>query len=206
VTEPLDTDEPWGVDEDSPMDEGSEQTAVPEGRRGERRADEEAGSDEPAPDDETPPLGAVEPTPTPSAGPGGAPDPAPARRPTPEPTPTGDLPDNPWERDTGVRPEGVSFDDLTGGDEMSERPDDRPAEVDPDVLRDGGPIESQGAATTTGGTAGPASVRRPARRGAAPTTTGDATSGGMEPATGGATSDSSTWPESGAEPGEDRRR
>ena len=31
-------DAPWGVEEDSPMDEGSEVTAVTEARRGERRA------------------------------------------------------------------------------------------------------------------------------------------------------------------------
>ncbi|MFV2104337.1 hypothetical protein [Micromonospora sp. LOL_024] len=61
-----------------------------------------------------------------------------------------------------------------------EDPDD-PADVpiDPTVLRDGGPTRGQGAITTTGGTAGPASARRVARqperhRGeVAPTTTGD---------------------------------
>lgn len=42
-----------------------------------------------------------------------------------------------------------------------EDPDD-PADVpiDPTVLRDGGPTRGQGAITTTGGTAGPASSRR----------------------------------------------
>ncbi|GAA0373882.1 MULTISPECIES: hypothetical protein [Micromonospora] len=78
-------------------------------------------------------------------------------------------------------------------------PDD-PAKVpiDPNVLRDGGPTRGQGAITTTGGTAGPASVRRVARqperhRGkVAPTTTGDATTGGMSTPRGGSTSDQST--------------
>jgi hypothetical protein len=70
--------------------------------------------------------------------------------------------------------------------------------VDPQVLRDGGPTRGQGAVTTTGGTAGPASVRRVARqperhRGTvAPTTTGDATTGGLSTPTGGGTSDQST--------------
>ena len=36
--------------------------------------------------------------------------------------------------------------------------------IDPQVLRDGGPRRGQGAVTTTGGTAGPASVRRVARQ------------------------------------------
>jgi len=74
---------------------------------------------------------------------------------------------------------------------------DDPADVpiDPDVLRDGGPTRGQGAVTTTGGTAGPASVRRVPRlpekhRGrVAPTTTGDATSGGFGTPARGATSD-----------------
>ncbi|TCB92119.1 hypothetical protein E0H26_24390 [Micromonospora zingiberis] len=78
-------------------------------------------------------------------------------------------------------------------------PDD-PAKVpiDPNVLRDGGPTRGQGAITTTGGTAGPASVRRLARqperhRGkVAPTTTGDATTGGLSTPSGGSTSDQST--------------
>ena len=78
-------------------------------------------------------------------------------------------------------------------------PDD-PAKVpiDPNVLRDGGPTRGQGAITTTGGTAGPASVRRVARqperhRGkVAPTTTGDATTGGLSTPSGGSTSDQST--------------
>lgn len=70
--------------------------------------------------------------------------------------------------------------------------------IDPDVLRDGGPTRGQGAVTTTGGTAGPASARRVARqperhRGeVAPTTTGDATTGGMSTPVGGSTSDQSS--------------
>ncbi|MBQ1026789.1 hypothetical protein [Micromonospora sp. C95] len=80
-----------------------------------------------------------------------------------------------------------------------EDPDD-PADVpiDPTVLRDGGPTRGQGAITTTGGTAGPASARRVARqperhRGkVAPTTTGDATTGGLSTPAAGPTSDNST--------------
>lgn len=77
---------------------------------------------------------------------------------------------------------------------------DDPAHVpiDPEVLRDGGPTRGQGAVTTTGGTAGPASVRRlprspekhPGR--VAPTTTGDATTGGLSTPAGGSTSDQSS--------------
>ncbi|WBB70150.1 hypothetical protein [Micromonospora sp. WMMD812] len=71
-------------------------------------------------------------------------------------------------------------------------------QVDPTVLRDGGPVGGQGAVTTTGGTAGPASARRVARqperhRGkVAPTTTGDATTGGMSTPAAGSTSDQSS--------------
>lgn len=80
---------------------------------------------------------------------------------------------------------------------LQETDPDDPAdvEVDPDVLRDGGPTRGQGAITTTGGTAGPASVRRVPRipekhRGrVAPTTTGDATTGGISTPAGGSTSD-----------------
>ncbi|NBE85078.1 hypothetical protein [Micromonospora rubida] len=70
--------------------------------------------------------------------------------------------------------------------------------IDPEVLRDGGPTRGQGAVTTTGGTAGPASVRRVARQPeqhpgkVAPTTTGDATTGGLSTPTGGPTSDQSS--------------
>ncbi|MBQ1073534.1 hypothetical protein KBX06_10225 [Micromonospora sp. C31] len=81
---------------------------------------------------------------------------------------------------------------------QDEDPDD-PAHVpiDPEVLRDGGPTRGQGAVTTTGGTAGPASVRRLARQPerhpgkVAPTTTGDATTGGLSTPAGGSTSDQS---------------
>ncbi|MDM4718223.1 hypothetical protein QTQ03_00950 [Micromonospora sp. WMMA1363] len=81
---------------------------------------------------------------------------------------------------------------------QDEDPDD-PAHVrvDPRVLRDGGPTRGQGAVTTTGGTAGPASVRRVARQPerhpgrVAPTTTGDATTGGLSTPTAGSTSDQS---------------
>lgn len=70
--------------------------------------------------------------------------------------------------------------------------------IDPNVLRDGGPTRGQGAVTTTGGTAGPASVRRLARQPerhpgtVAPTTTGDATTGGLSTPAGGSTSDQSS--------------
>ncbi|SCF29655.1 hypothetical protein GA0074695_5278 [Micromonospora viridifaciens] len=82
---------------------------------------------------------------------------------------------------------------------QEEDPDD-PAHtpVDANVLRDGGPTRGQGAVTTTGGTAGPASTRRLARqperhRGkVAPTTTGDATTGGLSTPAGGSTSDASS--------------
>jgi hypothetical protein len=82
---------------------------------------------------------------------------------------------------------------------QEEDPDD-PAHtpVDANVLRDGGPTRGQGAVTTTGGTAGPASARRVARqperhRGkVAPTTTGDATTGGLSTPAGGSTSDASS--------------
>ncbi|TDC36722.1 hypothetical protein [Micromonospora sp. KC213] len=81
---------------------------------------------------------------------------------------------------------------------QEEDPDDPAhAPVDPTVLRDGGPTRGQGAITTTGGTAGPASVRRLARQPerhpgkVAPTTTGDATTGGLSTPAGGSTSDAS---------------
>ncbi|WP_319460862.1 hypothetical protein [Micromonospora sp. RTP1Z1] len=98
---------------------------------------------------------------------------------------------------------------------QDEDPDD-PAHtrIDPNVLRDGGPTRGQGAITTTGGTAGPASVRRVARQPerhpgkVAPTTTGDATTGGMSTPAGGSTSDKSAsgsqvgnFTDEGADPG-----
>jgi hypothetical protein len=94
---------PWGVSEDSPMDEGSETTAVTGGRLGERRAAE--------PRDGGPELGSVEPTRAPEAGPGGPPDPAPSRRPFPDESDLADLGDNPLEEQTGMRPEGVVRDE-----------------------------------------------------------------------------------------------
>ncbi|MFI5927612.1 hypothetical protein ACIA3K_16695 [Micromonospora sp. NPDC051543] len=77
----FDADAPWGAGDDSPMDEGSEETAVPEGRRGERRAG--------APDGQSGPagrhgFGSVEPTRTTVAGPGAPPDPAPSGRTFPD--------------------------------------------------------------------------------------------------------------------------
>ncbi|RKR91168.1 hypothetical protein BDK92_5559 [Micromonospora pisi] len=70
------------------------------------------------------------------------------------------------------------------------------ARTDTGVFRDGGPTRTpRGMVTTTGGTAGPASVRRtgpPRGKGkVAPTTTGDATTGGMSTPVGGSTSDQS---------------
>ena len=70
------------------------------------------------------------------------------------------------------------------------------ADVDPEVLRNGGPTETPGMMTTTGGTAGPNSVKphpnRPTHgEKVAPTTTGDATTGGFTSEAGG-TSDAST--------------
>jgi len=57
-----------------------------------------------------------------------------------------------------------------------------PAGTDPEQLRDGGPTQTPGVATTTGGTAGPNSFTTPPRTGpgVANTTTGDATTGAME--------------------------
>ncbi|WP_328532474.1 hypothetical protein OG836_15660 [Micromonospora zamorensis] len=77
----FDADAPWGTDEDSPMDEGSEETAVPEGRRGERRAGAPAGPSGPAGRHG---FGSVEPTRTTMAGPGAPPDPAPSGRTFPD--------------------------------------------------------------------------------------------------------------------------
>ncbi|MEU9506103.1 hypothetical protein AB0D32_07450 [Micromonospora sp. NPDC048170] len=77
----LDAEPPWGTGEDDPMDEGSEETAVPQGRRGERRAGEPAEASGPTGRHG---LGSVETTPTRPAGPGAPPDPAPARRSFPD--------------------------------------------------------------------------------------------------------------------------
>lgn len=86
------------------MGEGSEEAAVPEGRRGDRRAGAEAGTSGPAGRHG---FGPVEPTRTAEAGPGAPPDPAPKRRTFPDDTATGDIPDNPLEWETGMHPEGV---------------------------------------------------------------------------------------------------
>ncbi|WP_428983155.1 hypothetical protein [Phytohabitans maris] len=78
---------------------------------------------------------------------------------------------------------------------MSERtPGESTETMDEATRRDGGPTHGQGAVTTTGGTAGPASIRRRTNRDTgdgkvAPTTTGDATSGGMSTPASGTTSD-----------------
>lgn len=64
--------------------------------------------------------------------------------------------------------------------------------VDPEVLRQGGPTKTPGAVTTTGGAAGPAMKPTPGHKNegrVAPTTTGDATTGGMTTPRGGSTSD-----------------
>jgi hypothetical protein len=57
------------------------------------------------------------------------------------------------------------------------------AGTDVDQLRDGGPQEAPGVATTTGGSAGPNSFTTRPRSGpgVANTTTGDATTGSMQP-------------------------
>ena len=70
-----------------------------------------------------------------------------------------------------------------------------PAGTDPEQLVDGGPPPEQGIMTTTGGTAGPNSFKTRPRSGpgVANTTTGDATTGGMDtPVDGRTTSDAST--------------
>jgi hypothetical protein len=70
-----------------------------------------------------------------------------------------------------------------------EKGDDEPglsstlaAGTDTDQLQDGGPHDTAGVVTTTGGTAGPNSFRSHPRHGpgVANTTTGDATTGAME--------------------------
>jgi hypothetical protein len=82
--------------------------------------------------------------------------------------------------------------------ETADRQDVADHPIDPQILRDGGPTERRGMVTTTGGKAGPASMhphhnRQPQGPGkVAPTTTGDATSGGMGTPVGGAVSDATT--------------
>ena len=105
TTDGFDADPPWGADEDAPMDEGSEENAVPEGRRGERRA---AGAGPGGPKAGRHGFGPVEPTRTAEAGPGAPPDPAPSARTFPDDSAGGDLPDNSLEESTGMHPEGIS--------------------------------------------------------------------------------------------------
>lgn len=104
TTDGFDADPPWGADRDAPMNEGSEETAVPEGRRGERRA---RGAAPGGPAAGRHGFGSVEPTRTPEAGPGAPPDPAPSARTFPDDSADGDLPDNALEEATGMHPEGV---------------------------------------------------------------------------------------------------
>ncbi|WP_319458416.1 hypothetical protein [Micromonospora sp. RTP1Z1] len=106
TTDGYDADAPWGAGEDSPMDEGSEESAVPEGLRGERRAGAPAADGNPAGRHG---FGPVEPTRTAEAGPGAPPDPAPSRRTFPDDRAGEDLPDNALEESTGMHPEGVSW-------------------------------------------------------------------------------------------------
>lgn len=75
--------------------------------------------------------------------------------------------------------------------EAKQRDIDDPADVhvDPAQLLNGGPSRTPGAVTTTGGRAGSANVHRRPRRDTAPTTTGDATTGGMRGPAGASTSD-----------------
>jgi hypothetical protein len=128
---------------------------------------------------------------------------------------------------TGGKLAGVT-DQYEGFGEMEEvkrRDWGDPADVpvDPGKWRDGGPTNSGGRLTTTGGTGGNARRPRPApppgrnaapgRRGptgtptgkVAPTTTGDATTGGMRTPPGGSTSDASTGAESTTYEGSGRR-
>ncbi|HLL65123.1 MAG TPA: hypothetical protein VK453_05180 [Micromonosporaceae bacterium] len=71
------------------------------------------------------------------------------------------------------------------------------AEAEAEIRRNGGPTLTGGLLTTTGGSAGPASFPRRTSNAdsgekVAPTTTGDATSGGMSTPAGGSTSDATT--------------
>ncbi|MFI0796379.1 hypothetical protein ACH4OY_27385 [Micromonospora rubida] len=101
----FDAGPPWGAGEDSPMGEGSEETAVPEGSFGDRRAGATA---EPTPPAGRHGFGNVEERPVAEAGPGAPPDPAPARRTFPNDSAGGDLPDNALEEATGMHPEGIN--------------------------------------------------------------------------------------------------
>ncbi|MFD2766201.1 hypothetical protein [Micromonospora eburnea] len=105
TTDGFDADPPWGAGEDAPMDEGSEEPAVAEGRRGERRA---AGAAPGGPPAGRHGFGSVEPTRAAEAGPGAPPDPGPSARTFPDDSAEGDLPDNALEEATGMHPEGVT--------------------------------------------------------------------------------------------------
>ncbi|MFC0099854.1 hypothetical protein ACFFKH_20320 [Micromonospora marina] len=102
TTDGFDADPPWGAGDSDPMGEGSEETAVPEGRLGERRA---AGARPGGPKAGRHGFGSVEPTRTPEAGPGAPPDPAPSGRTFPDDSADGDLGDNALEEATGMHPE-----------------------------------------------------------------------------------------------------
>ncbi|MEU5938224.1 hypothetical protein ABZ807_03390 [Micromonospora sp. NPDC047548] len=107
TTDGFDGDPPWGAGEDDPMGEGSEENAVPEGRRGERRA---GAPGKPSGRAGRHGFGSVEPTRATEAGPGAPPDPAPSGRTFPDDAAGGDLPDNALEEATGMHPEGVTRD------------------------------------------------------------------------------------------------
>lgn len=83
-----------------------------------------------------------------------------------------------------------------GDEELGELSSTIEAGTDVEALRNGGPTRTPGVMTTTGGTAGPNSFRprpnRPDGVKIAPTTTGDATTGGMDMPDRSSTSDAST--------------
>jgi hypothetical protein len=94
-------------------------------------------------------------------------------------------------------------DQFEGYDEMDEVKrqdwgDVADVPVDTGKLRDGGPTRTPGALTTTGGSGRrPRPTPPPGRTGKiAPTTTGDATSGGMHTSSAGPVSDATTGAES----------
>jgi hypothetical protein len=102
-------------------------------------------------------------------------------------------------RQAAEDPDGVTAPPTDPVREAKERDVEDPADVpvSAEEWRQGGPTRSPGAMTTTGGTAGPAMRRTTRRRPAgkvAPTTPGDATSGGMDQPAGGTTSDASGPP------------
>jgi hypothetical protein len=97
--------------------------------------------------------------------------------------------------DEPTRPRDDRGEDI-GDDDRAELKSTLAAGTDTEALRDGGPHLTPGVMTTTGGTAGPASFPRrtqhPDGVKVAPTTTGDATTGGMDTVDGSSTSDAST--------------